>query len=126
MAKAPNLAGFVVAGSVAFCIDAGLLTLLLGAGLGPLFARPISIAAAMVAGWLINRTWTYGNTVRPGFQEFGRYAVVASVSTGVNYAVFVALLILWPQLPPLAALVMATSVSLGVSFVGYCRFVFRQ
>jgi putative flippase GtrA len=126
MDSGPNLVGFVAAGATAFSIDAAMLWVLTSLGMDPLAARIFGIGLAMVAGWLINRHWTYAEPGRPRLVEFGRYAAVGSVSVLINYAVFTLALILSPGVHPVIALVIATAVSTGVSFIGYARYVFGQ
>lgn len=121
-----HLVHFVVAGFSAFAVDAGMLQALLALGLGPLVARPFAILAAMIVGWLINRTWTFPMPGRPRLREFGRYAAVASISALVNYGLYAAILLARPETLPFLALVSATAVATIVSYVGYRFFTFRK
>ena len=51
---------FLVSGGTAFLVDALVLTLLTAVvGLHPILARVAAIALAMVAGWLMHRTFTF-------------------------------------------------------------------
>jgi putative flippase GtrA len=120
----PNLLGFAISACLAFALDAGILWSLIQFDIDPLAARIVSMAAALVVGWLINRTWTYADPSRPSFVEFARYAATGALVMGVNYAAFALTLILWPVVDPMEALVMGTVVALVVSFGGYCVAVF--
>ena len=120
----PNLFGFAVSACLAFALDAGILWSLIQFDIDPLGARIVSMAVALVAGWLVNRTWTYADPNPPTFVEFGRYAASGALSIGVNYAAFALMLILWPVVNPFEALIMGTGVALAVSFGGYCIAVF--
>lgn len=120
----PNLLGFAVSACLAVALDAGILWALVQFDVDPLGARIASMAAALVAGWLVNRTWTYADPSPPTLAEFGRYAASGALSMGVNYAAFALMLILWPVVNPIAALIIATAIALAVSFGGYCVAVF--
>ena len=119
-------AGFLVAGLIAFATDAGMLLLLTRfAGLDPFSARLLAIAVAMVAAWLAHRTLTFAVEAPPSLGEFIRYSGVAASAATVNYLVYAGLLIVWRDLPPVAALVGATLVSMCVSYSGMRFGVFR-
>jgi putative flippase GtrA len=120
-----HLLHFLIAGFTAFAVDATMLQLLLHLGLGPLVARPFAILTAMVAGWLINRTWTFPMPGRPSLREFGRYAAVASFAAVLNYAIYAGILIARPQTLPFVSLVAATAITMVVSYLGYRFFAFR-
>lgn len=119
-------AGFLIAGLIAFATDAGVLLVLTHfAGLDPFSARLLAIAVAMVAAWLAHRTLTFAVKAPPSLGEFTRYAAVAASAATVNYAVYAGLMIVWRDLPPVAALVGATVVSMCVSYSGMRFGVFR-
>jgi putative flippase GtrA len=122
----PNLMGFAASAAVAFTLDAGILWSLVQVDIDPLGARIVSMAAALVAGWLVNRTWTYADPSRPSFAEFGRYASSGALSMGVNYTAFALMLIFWPVVNSLEALIIGTLTALAVSFCGYCLAVFNN
>lgn len=119
--------GFVLAGLSALAIDAAILTLLMATfGWPPLAARLVSIAIAMVASWLINRTVTFAVRSRPTLAEFARFAAVSWLAQAVNYAVFAAILLVRPQTPPVTALVAASLVAMVVAYAGFRFGVFRK
>ena len=112
--------GFVVAGLVALSIDAVVLTMLTdGLGLSPFIARLVSISAAMVASWLINRRLTFAVKGPPSYAEFGRFATVSWAAQALNYSLFAAILLLLPDTSPIAALVAASLVAMFVSYAGF-------
>ncbi|MCX5497023.1 GtrA family protein [Kaistia dalseonensis] len=121
-----HLAGFLVAGGSAFLVDAGILMLLVHFGANPFAARPFAIACAMVVGWLINRTWTFPMPGPPRLGEFLRYAAVAWLSVSINYAIYAGLLIVWPTMPLIEALVIATAIAMFFSYFGYRLIAFRK
>lgn len=119
-------AGFLISGTIAFCVDAitlQLLTTLLD--LDPIVARIGSISVAMVAGWLSHRRLTFALATPPTLAEFLRYAGVAWFSAAVNYAVFVALMLLWEDMLPVLGIAIASIVAMCVSYLGMRFAAFR-
>lgn len=118
---------FLVAGSIGFLADAGMLALLLNISpLGPLAARIVAIAFALVVTWSFNRAVTFGRSRFPLLLEGARYGSVGLLSALLNYAVYAGLLMAFPLLHPLAALVAASLIAMIFSWAGYSRFVFQK
>lgn len=116
---------FVLAGGAGFLVDAGVLALLLHATpLGPLPARVVAIAAAMLFTFWMNRTFTFGRSGRGIAAEGARYGSVGLGAALLNYAVYAALVLAFPALSPLLAVAAASLVAMTWSFLGYSRFVF--
>jgi putative flippase GtrA len=119
--------GFLASGGSAFTVDATLLALLTHLlGLHPIGARLIAISAAMVAGWLMHRTFTFAVTTPPSVAEFLRYAGVAWTAAAVNYAIFVVVVLTFPEVEPLIALVIASAVAMFVAYLGMRFAAFRH
>jgi putative flippase GtrA len=118
---------FLVSGGTAFAVDAAVLKLLtLLFGIRPISARLVAIALAMVAGWLMHRTFTFEVKAPPTLAEFLRYAGVAWSAAAVNYAVFVVALLAYPTLEPLVALVVSSVVAMAFAYIGLRFGAFRQ
>jgi putative flippase GtrA len=118
---------FLFSGSLAFVVDAGVLKLLIWAfGLHPFLARIISLSCAHAAGWLSHRRFTFRLTTPPTVLEFLRYAGVQSTVALVNYAIYVAVLLLRPGTEPLLALFIASGLAMFVSYFGIRFGAFRQ
>lgn len=118
---------FLVSGGVAFAVDALVLELLTrGAGVPPILARLAAIALAMVAGWLMHRTFTFLVEAPPSVAEFLRYAGVAWSAAAINYGVFVLIVLVWPAVAPLAALVLSSAVAMLFSYLGMRFAAFRR
>ena len=118
---------FAFAGGIGFVVDAGLLMLLLHfTPMGPFWARAISIPSAMMATWLLNRSFTFEKSGQSLAVEGFRYGSVGIVSALINYGLYSGLLISIPILRPTFALVMASAGATLFSFFGYSRFVFRD
>lgn len=118
---------FAAVGGIGFLVDALVLVALVAwTPLGPLSARIISIGVALAATWLLNRSLTFGPSARPLAVEGTRYGGVGLASAAVSYAVYSALILLLPALPPVAALALASGTAMGLSFLGYSRLVYDR
>ncbi len=119
--------GFLISGSSAFLVDAAVLDLLVRtAGLHPLIARLFAIACAMTAGWLLHRRLTFAVAAPPTATEYGRYVSSAVLTATLNYGLYAALLLLWPTLSHLGALLGATAVTTVCSYVAMRYFVYQH
>lgn len=118
---------FLIAGSIGFLADAGMLALLLDAtALGPFAARVVAILFALVVTWGFNRAITFGRSRFPLLLEGARYGTIGLLSALLNYAVYAGLLLALPLLHPLFALAIASLAAMAFSWTGYSRFVFRK
>lgn len=118
---------FLFVGAAGFCADAAMLALLtIGAGLGPLVARCLSIGFALGVTWLLNRTVTFGPSGRGMVVEGARYGSVGVATSFFNYGFYTALLLAVPAAPPLVALAAASAAAMLLSFFGYSRLVFDR
>lgn len=118
--------GFVAAGLIALGTDAGVLSALIALGVDPFSARLVAIALAMVAAFFAHRRLTFAVTTPPTMSEFARFLAVAWSASAVNYTVYAAVLLAWPSSPPLLALLVATVVSMCVTYIGLRLGVFRD
>jgi putative flippase GtrA len=119
--------GFVVSGATAFAVDAVVLELLTAVlDIHPIIARLAAISLAMVAGWLMHRTFTFAVAARPSVAEFLRYAGVAWTAAAINYGVFVLIVLIDPELEPLVALVVSSLAAMLFSYLGMRFAAFRQ
>src|SRR5262245_6849286 len=128
-AQHPLLHGlaFLLSGSFAFAVDAGVLTLLTTVfGIHPILARIVSISFGHVAGWLSHRRFTFRLTTGPTLLEFLRYAGVQSTVALLNYGIFVLILVLWPTVQPLLALFASSGIAMFFSYVGIRFAAFRH
>lgn len=119
--------GFLFSGATAFAVDAGILELgvrLLG--LPAFFVRPFGIACAMLWGWLAHRWLTFAVAEPPSLRELGRYVLSATGAALVNYVSFVALLLAWPALGRMPALLVATCGATIFSYLSMRYGVFRR
>jgi putative flippase GtrA len=126
-AQMRHVASFLLVGLGSFGVDLGLLLILRhGLGLSPFVARVPAIGAAMVVGWLCNRTFTFRAAAPPHLAEFLRYAAASGLAVSVNYATFAGLLLARPATPLALAAFIGSGVAAGVSYAGYRLYAFRR
>ena len=80
----------------------------------------------MVFAWLMHRNVTFAVTAPPSLSEFARFAAVAGSANALNYAIYAAILLVWPAVPPLAAQVVSTGIATAASYLGFRFGVFRR
>jgi putative flippase GtrA len=120
-------AGFLVSGGLAFLTDASILAALTrGAGLDPFTARIIAIGCAMIVAFFAHRRLTFAVQEPATWRQFSKFVGVAITASLVNYAIYAGILIARPGTEPLAALVIATAISMFVSYAGMRFGVFRK
>src|SRR5256885_11159276 len=94
--------GFLVSGGTAFAVDAIVLQFLtVVLGFHPIPARLAAISLALVAGWLMHRTFTFAVPTPPSAPEFLPYTCVAWVAAALNYGVFGLIVLARPHPQPL-------------------------
>ena len=118
--------GFLFSGGLAFCVDAGVLELLVtGFGVHKLVARIVSLSLAHVAGWLSHRRFTFRLSTPPTLREFLRYAGVQYTIALLNYGIFALIVLLKPDIKPLYALIASSGVAMFFSYFGIRFGAFR-
>lgn len=125
-----QVVAFSIVGSVGFLVDVGGLWLLLElVGIDPYRGRGISCTFALLTTWLLNRTLTFGRSIRelirPGAvrTELGAYIFFQYLGFSVNiaiYSVLVASTSLFQSFP-LLAVAFGSVVAMFVNFVGARR-----
>lgn len=118
---------FATGGGVAFLVDAGVLMALTRlAGMNPLPARLLAIAAAMVVSWGFHRTFTFPMKAAPTLTEFLRFVALGWAAAALNYAVFAALVLMVPSLHHVLAIAVACLFAMVLSFAGMRFGVFAK
>lgn len=118
---------FMIAGSVGFAADVGILLVLMRVLHFDAFsARILGIGGALFCTWLINRTFTFDRSAHSLAIEGARYWSVGISSSLVNYGIYSILLLIDHDIMPLIALCISSGCSTLLSYNGYSRFVFRQ
>lgn len=118
---------FALVGGTGFAVDAAILAILSAVlAFDPFSARLVSMSIATLVTWRLNRAHTFPASDKAQVLEGMRYATVAALACGANYGAYALALVVLPGLSPIAALVFATAVAMGVSYAGYSRFVFSD
>lgn len=120
---------FALVGGIGFCVDGGLLTLLMYAGWEIIPARSVSFLSAATSTWLLNRIWTFELVRKTRIRtEYVSYIASQIFGAALNLAVFFALVSLDPGLrnTPLIPLAFGAVVSLTFNYVASKRFVFKR
>jgi putative flippase GtrA len=117
---------FVFSGTLAFVVDAGILQLLTAfGGLHPIVARIGSLPCAQVTGWLSHRRFTFRLTTPPTFAELLRYLGVQSTVALINYGIFALIVLMWPAIGSMVALIVSCLIGMFFSYFGIRFAAFR-
>ena len=120
---------FGVVGTLGFVVDAGVMQLLVSfAGVGAIEARAVSIPTAVLATWLLNRSFTFGKTsAAPALASLARYVAVSAGGATINFLVYTALVMASAALAatPMIPLAIASVVALVFNYLGSKHFAFR-
>jgi putative flippase GtrA len=124
--KLPRPIRFLGVGGIGLLTDLTVFTLAFGVGHHPLAARLVSIAAATLVTWRLNRVVTFDPTGRHQSHEALRYALVTAIAQGTNYAVFASLVMAaFTTIPQIAVLAGAVA-GAGLSYAGHRLFSFAS
>jgi putative flippase GtrA len=119
---------FAVVGGIGFCVDGGLLALLLKNDCGIVSSRMGSFLAAVTATWMLNRIWTFspGNEVSKR-REYLYYLVTQSGGALINLAIFFSLIAVYPHMRefPLVPFSIGSVVALTFNYLVSKKYVFN-
>jgi putative flippase GtrA len=122
--RLPRLVRFALVGCLGLLTDLAAFTAVAGFGHHPLAARLVSLGAATLVTWRLNRMLTFARSNRAQSDEAMRYLAVTAVAQGTSYLVFATLVLTalaaWPQ----AALIGGAAVGALVSYNGHRLFAF--
>lgn len=123
--KKPML--FLLTGGIAFIVDVSVLYILIEPlSVDPFIARIISILAAMLFGYAINRQFVFGKSGKTVQVELAQYMSVASLNALFSYAIYAGLILFVAGLNPLLATAIAVILVAVSSYMGYSRLVFKR
>ena len=120
---------FLVVGGVGFCIDGGLLTVLLKSDWVIMSSRSLSFLSAVTFTWLLNRLWTFEPNRYTGVhREYAAYIATNVIGALLNLVVFFALIQMYPPLQetPLVPLAFGAAVSLVFNYTTSKKYVFKR
>lgn len=122
-----RLISFAVVGGTGFIVDAGVLTTLLEFRLTDKFsARIVAIGLALLVTFTLNRRFTFGASDRHVAVEGMRYGSVGIAGNLINFGVYSSVLILFPWIEPLVALILGSATGTIFAYTGYSKLVFRR
>jgi putative flippase GtrA len=122
--RLPRPLRFIGVGGIGLVTDLCAFTVIASHGHHPLSVRLVSLGAATLVTWRLNRALTFARTGRPQHDEAMRYAIVTAVAQGTSYAVFAALVLTVLGSLPQAALMCGAAVGAVVSYNGHRLFAF--
>lgn len=123
-----EFARFAVVGSVGFCVDGGLFTLLTQSGWELLSSRLLSFVSAVTVTWFFNRYWTFAIDVHRGLRkEYAGYIATQTAGAVVNLSVFFVVIELYPSLQriPLLPLAFGALVSMVFNYIVSKKYIFK-
>jgi putative flippase GtrA len=124
-----QLLWFAVAGIAGLLVDAGILYLAIGVGLGYFGGRAVSFLCSVWVTWQINRRFTFSS--KPGesaWQEWWRYLTGMSGGGVVNYAAYGLSIMLLEHraFSPIFAVTIGSLAGMAVNFVAAKWWVFER
>lgn len=129
LSRGSEFARFVLVGGAGFCIDGGLLSLLMHSGWEIFPARSVSFILAVTSTWALNRFWTFEVARRMGMRrEYTSYIVTQVLGAVINLAIFFILIKLYPLLrsTPLIPLAFGASIALVFNYTVSKKYVFEK
>ncbi|MFZ0422578.1 MAG: GtrA family protein [Xanthobacteraceae bacterium] len=121
----PRPVRFLAVGGLGLITDLAVFTFLIAQGPHPLLVRLVSLAAATLVTWRLNRALTFDRSGRHPADEAMRYAIVAGCAQAMSYAVFALLVLTVPDLTPQLAVLIGAAFGALVSYTGQSLFAFR-
>ncbi|WP_330996809.1 GtrA family protein [Burkholderia stagnalis] len=120
---------FLIAGTVGFAVDAGVLSLLVRGGAGYFEGRALSFLAAVWTTWRINRRHTFEQR-RPqsAWREWWCYLLAMSLGGAINYGAYSVAILTLPTSPylPLWGVALGSVAGLAANFASARWWVFGE
>jgi putative flippase GtrA len=124
--RLPRLFRFLGVGGFGLVTDFCVFTILMDYAPRPLLMRLVSLAAATLVTWRLNRALTFDGSGRRQHDEAMRYVTVTAFSQGTSYTVFAALVLTVLGWLPQAALLIGAVAGAFVSYNGHRLFSFAR
>jgi putative flippase GtrA len=122
--RLPRPLRFLGVGAVGLAVDLSVFTAVPFHLDHPLAVRILSLAAATVVTWRLNRALTFDATGRRPRAEALRYVLVTAVAQGTSYTVFAALVLTMLGALPQIATILGAAIAAGVSYAGHRLYAF--
>ena len=124
--RLPRPLRFLGVGSCGLTTDLSVFTALIAQGLHPLEARVVSLAAATLVTWRLNRAITFDRSHRHQAEEAARYAAVTLAAQSASYAIFASLVLTVLSSLPQAALLIGAAFGAVIAYCGHPLFAFKS
>ena len=124
-----QLLWFAVAGIAGLLVDAGVLYLAIGVGLGYFGGRVVSFLCSVCVTWQINRRFTFSPKLAESlWQEWWRYLAGMSGGGAVNYAAYaLSIMVLEHRaFSPVFAVAIGSLAGMAVNFIAAKWWVFES
>lgn len=119
---------YCLVGLVGVGVDAGMLELLVGAGIAPLPARVVSMLVALLTTYLLHGRFTYRMERLASARRWLKFMASNLLGAAINYGIFALVLLTLPladaRATRLVALAAGTGIALGFNFWANRRFAF--
>lgn len=120
----PRPLRFLAVGTLGLVTDLGVFTAISAWFAAPLVVRLVSLAAATLVTWRLNRALTFDDSGRRQHDEAMRYVAVTAVAQGISYLVFAVLVLSVLHWLPQAALLAGSAIAAIFSYFGHRLFAF--
>jgi putative flippase GtrA len=120
---------FLLIGGIGFCVDGGLLTVLMWYGWDVIPSRLFSFPVAVSVTWILNRLWTFDSESLAGVRkEYACYFGVQIFGATINLLIFLLLIGAYSALRdhPLIPLAVGAAVSFAANYMLSKAIVFKR
>jgi putative flippase GtrA len=121
-----GLVQFLGVGLLGLATDVAVLSILEYLGFSAAVARANSLCVATLVTWALNRRLTFDPSSRRPTAEIARYALVTMLAQGLNYLIFLIIIVLWRDLPHAFAAVFGAAFAACFSYTGHRFFSFAR
>ena len=124
--KLRQIFGFLIAGISGFLLEYAIIYyLVLIFEVNAIAPRFLSFPLAVLLTWYINRRLTFNKQTPPNLPELIRFIKSTALAQAANFLSYSIILINVTYISPLIALLIASIISINVSFFLYLKYVFK-
>ena len=124
--KLRQIFGFLIAGISGFLLEYAIIYyLVLIFEVNAIAPRFLSFPLAVLLTWYINRRLTFNKQTPPNLPELIRFIKSTALAQAANFLSYSIILINVTYVSPLIALLIASIISINVSFFLYLKYVFK-
>jgi putative flippase GtrA len=119
-------ASFFGVGSLGFMVDVSVLYVLMLANISAFYARIPAIIIAASVTFILNKYVTFAHKKSDKLAQMMRYGAGVALASLINYGVFSGLLLIFPSLKPLFALIIASLSAMLISYYWHATIAFKK